>query len=319
MSTAMALNDSGLLSEIDQLAVKSRDLVEQIRSSIDPEDVRSKHAQTKAVRKYMQELKQVHEIRRYLLPIEIACIVKATKLGARLNGVGKDMAAFFLEHGDDPAWYWDEFPGCETARHIWDRYRAPDPTDIARQHREYGRHQAGGFEEFHIPRDQGRDWINASNHDVSSAVSTLIEEYAWGGQSFSISDMAQQVLQAISVNSDADAHQFHMDGIKEVCRHAVLRERTETVGDRKAPRFVTCYDDVQIGEVEPHWVRIPFENARLSHLSQMIAIREEQLQQDIEALKNLKAIHEALAGLSSGPDDERTLGELSQMVDGESA
>lgn len=309
------LAESKSVSEIDQLAVKSRELVEHIRETLDPEDVRSKHAQAKAVRKYMEELKQVHEIRQYLLPVEIACIVKAAKLGAKLPGVSKGMASFFLENGDDPSWYWSEYPECETARHIWDAQKYRERVDGAHQD---GKDQARGFMKYMpVPRDGGQEANGASHENVSSAVAALIEEYAWGGHSFSISDMAQKALQTISVSSDAaEIHQSHMEGVKEVCRHAVLRERVDTVSGLQAPRFVTCYDDVWSDGVEKHWVRIPFENASLSHLSQMIALRENQIQQDIKALQNLKSLHETLFGISSGPDDERSLGELASVLSG---
>lgn len=123
---------------------------------------------------------------------------------------------------------------------------------------------------------------------VKAALEVLLEDFS--SQSFSIAEIADEVLAATGIDSAGD--EGLRKGVSEVCRDAVRRAPALFVGSLRAPRFVTCLRD---DSSTIRYLRVPFETATLPQLDQMIALRREQLEQDAAALAHLEALAAELA------------------------
>jgi K+/H+ antiporter YhaU regulatory subunit KhtT len=70
-------------------------------------------------------------------------------------------------------------------------------------------------------------------------------------------------------------------------------EKILTIGEKKAPAFVTVKTD------SGDYIRVPFRLSNIDQLESMIEIREEQLKQNQAALNNLIKIKEDLESLTN--------------------
>jgi hypothetical protein len=89
-------------------------------------------------------------------------------------------------------------------------------------------------------------------------------------------------------------------GIRELCRHYVMKGKTFFIADKRTPKFITCKSPIK--DAEKEWIRIPFGNATLKQFNEMILLRKNQIKQDEKALNNLIEIYNTLNKKSYNQD-----------------
>lgn len=254
-------------------------VIDKIRTSFKPEEVKDFLAKVSAARAYHKAIKNINESRIVLLEIEIECIIRLHLLDEKIQGYPKSISLFFYENGNDVSYYLDKYPDCLTAKSI---YRCFVNEKEMAEAKEKAWNSASGYKES--TRDYtSNDLIVAANYErmnLSGAIKVIINHLADSEEEFSVSDVVSKL----------DVPDAYRSGVSEICRKAITRERIETVNGFIAPKFVTYCDENE----EDMWMRIPFSNSTTKQLYQMIELREQQLKEDTAALNNLKKIYEYL-------------------------
>lgn len=139
------------------------------------------------------------------------------------------------------------------------------------------------------------------HYGTKAALVAVLESLSGRDEAFTISSLADQLIEDCALDDQDDGVRA---GIREVCRQAVRRTPTLDINGTRAPRFVTCEDMTGV----EGWVRVPFENARVSQLGQMVDLRASQLAEDTAALDRLRRLYDALREAEA--EDDEPLGRI---------
>ena len=297
MSKEIALSSGGI-----NLQSQLEALLSGLRDCTDSEKISEYYTKVKAAREYMKIMGSVEKMRVELLQVEITCIVKMHELGERIKGVPSPMMEFFFTHGESVSVYLRDYPDCISARQIYNEYLRAEGL---LNEREKGKRAGFGSQEsvLNLNDDEMRKHAAAKYFDTQGAMKRIVDDYASSGKSFTVEKMADKFIEETSADDGESLSSEYKEGIREVCRRAISQTKIDTIGNKKAPRFVTYIDgNDELSDAE-RWMRIPFENASLKQLAHMVKLRQEQLRQDTIALENLQAIYEELLELSGGSAD----------------
>lgn len=275
-------------------------IVDGLEQCNDSEVVGQYYAKVKAAREYAKIMNDVERSRVELLQVEIICIVKMRELGCKLKGVPSVMAEFFAKNGTDVAVYLRDYANCITARQIYNYYLKEEGLS---NEKEKGRRTGYGSSKSFADMDDDeiRKSATASYFTSQEAMRAIVDDYASSGKSFTVEKMADRFIEETMPEEKESLGVEYVRGIREVCREAIAKSKIDTIGDKRAPRFVTYIDASENLKQNERWVRIPFGNARLEQLLHMVELRKEQLRQDTIAFNNLKEIYNELVELA-GPD-----------------
>lgn len=278
----------------ESIGFRTDEVLEAIHQSDDPSIILDYQQKIKAVREYFKALKQIEKVRVDLLRIEIACIIKLWKLDTQAYGMSKDACKYFIKNGEDVNIYLAKYPDAVTAANI---YKAFKKEENAKQAFQDGINAATGSpaphsftNESEIKKEANEEYFKTQN-----AMNILVNDLIANSEAFTITEMTDLFIEKYN-GVPTDCRDEYIRGLKWVCRNAIGKIKIDTIGDKKAPRFVTYMDDAHDGE---SWVHIPFEFANLEQLNQMIELRKEQLSQDSAALNNLECIYEELSGFAN--------------------
>lgn len=284
-------------------------LLAGIRECNDPQIIEDFYRKVRATREYNRIYGDIQKQRIELLRVEITCIVRAGKLGQKIKGVNISMQEYFVKHGEDISVYLSKFPEEISASQI---YRAYLRREGLLGIKTNGARFAAGTDKasiYDMPREEVEKVAIVKYYDTESAMKTIVDDLAGRGQHFTIEEMADKYLEATTQEPDTVPDAFKA-GIREVCRASLMKSKIDTIGEKKAPRFVTCTARLGEDENANRWARIPFANATLYQLNEMIELREEQLRQDTVALKNLKVIYEELKSMTCNENNNMTISEI---------
>lgn len=276
-------------------------LVAQATAASDVNDVRARVAAAKAWAKVHNKVKQV---RLDLLRIEVAALKRLGELGVfdGLNA-GEIEAAKWLASATD-----DEV---ETALSKAGQ-NVSTAAGVVRLAKEFEsireRHDAGyawaknptvnedGFAGY---SDDDLDDVRHEVPTITGVLNEIIADYTEASEPFTVDEVAEAVLSQSKIPHNKHDAAF-MDGIRRACRDAVGKWVPKRLGPTVIPQFITCRID------DGKFVRIPTVNAKLPHLDDMIAIREESIQRDQDAIKRLMEIRDKLDGLLNGRSRSET-------------
>jgi hypothetical protein len=290
----------------------ARSLSDAIASASDPNDVKDAAQRIRLAREWVKIHGIAQEMHRDLMHLEITCLRRVVELGALdiLPSSQRPAAEYFAGLTEqDVAELIAEFHKSTTALGV---YRAKLKSDQVDYRRHQGRSYAEGDSRPPLDGDESarRDGRRRYNGDAYGAITALLDMYASDGRNFFIADLADEVLSELPNFSGVDWEEAAVqDGIREVCRKAVSSTKTLKINGTKAPRFVTCQLSDELAE---RWTRIPFENASLDQLWEMVQLRRHQLAQDKAALDELLALFEQLDDHST--DRSEKLGVIAMRI-----
>jgi hypothetical protein len=292
--------DVALISDdLENIQHDLASLLAQVRQIDDLADLTEARARIEAVKAWAKIHGEAKALRLTLLTLEAEALVRVIDLGGSDQLATRDRKAaeylaamtaterakFVREGGRQYttivglcASVWRED---EDRRWRYDRYRD-------------GRRLAAHPDE--MTDAEGIESARSQVQAVSAVLAELVDEHTRSGQSFTIAELAAEVIEAASLH-EYDDDQELLRGVRSVCREAVARAPIVTLEGTALPRFVTARTS------EGTYIRIPVENALLSHLADMVALRREQLRQDQTAFDGLVSLHERLTEIAEG--DER--------------
>lgn len=137
---------------------------------------------------------------------------------------------------------------------------------------------------------------------VHAALADVLDRHVGEGESFTIEDLADEVLQSAGTERSG-IDEGILEGVREICRRAVRKTPVVKFKDTVLPRLVTTRTD------DGKYIRIPVENALMSNLDDMITLRREQISADQAALAQLVSVAQRLREVPGCTDVSR-IGEL---------
>ena len=280
-------------------------LLGQIQAASDIADLTEARARIEAARAWARVHKQVREMRLDLLRVEVEALVRIVELGgvnelpARDRKPAKHLASLSLAERATLVAQAGESSttAAGMVRAIW---TADDLEKERARSRRLGQALATHPSAPH-DADMQR-LVKESTHRVEHVLGETLDAFTTAGAPFTVNDFAEEVISAAGIGSSGLDAKIE-EGVREVCRAAVLKAPVISVAGTILPRFVTAQDD------EGHFFRVPVENATLAHLDQMIEIRRHQLAQDAAKLDELEVVADRLRSMP-GADDEARIGGL---------
>lgn len=133
--------------------------------------------------------------------------------------------------------------------------------------------------------------------NVRKSLADALDEYAEMGEPFTVSDMADEVVASLGVGGQVFDHPALREGVREVCRKAIMSAEIRDFDGVPIPRFITAVE----GDT---YVRIPTMNATVGQLARMADLRREQLRQDAAALAELDNLHARLVAAGADGDSK---------------
>ena len=289
------------VSNLHEMSGQIHGLVNYIKNNLDEKEIHDYHKKVKATREYLKMMHEIEGMRVNLLEVEIACIIRIYELKGNIKGVPNKILSFYGENPDMPIeYYTDKFPWCVTAHQIYNAFHLDEKK--SKSH-DYGMESGQGVtdESTDMPTEEIRRNAIHQYFDIDSAMNYLINHLSDSEEAFTINNMMEELQ---------DIPEEYKEGVKEICRKALRSSKIDTIGDKKAPRFVTYMDK----NIMDQWLRIPFENATLKQLNQMVILREEQLSQDQKAYNNLQSIYEELTEMTTEETKDKTIKDILNSI-----
>ena len=278
---------SGELERIEQgAALAIGEIRAAINAASDAAEAFDLNSRVKMARAWAKSYGRVRELRLDLLVLEIDSLVRVWELGGAdmLSGPERKAAEYLasLSPGDRAECV--AASGASTTavgmcRSIWSR-------ESEEQLRRMGRSWVPSpASEDH---SEGRD---ISPQIVAEAMHQLLDDYGDAGEAFTV----EQMTDAVCIDY-GDAGPF-VEGVREMCRHAIRSAADEIVSGFGLPRFVTAYTP------DGDYARIPTLRARMSHLRQHIGVRREQASRLAGKVAELEGSYSRLEAAWSGGGD----------------
>lgn len=293
------------------LRVTLASIASSIRESDDPATIKGSQDKVRMAREWARIHGVVREVHVDLIRIEVECLRRLAQLGdegiSLLSSAHRGAARFFAslseEELDDVI---KDFGHASTACGV---YRAHVKSSESGYLKDLGRRIAKGAEPWDstlTDEQKMESAIERFQHDTAGAVEQILNDLVGVGGPFFIDDVADALIDRLHEDGiEKVGGAAVREGIREVCRKAVRSARPATIFGTDAPRFVTCSS--QYGDTA--FMRIPFENATLPQLDEMVALRAKQLEDDRAALARLTAVRDHIASvMHPGDYDDVTIG-----------
>lgn len=295
--------------KLDEIKNKIDEIILSIRNTDSKYFIKISLERMAMAREFAKIQKKTEELYESLLRIEIECFKKIIELDILdvLNNMKRTPAKWWAKKTD------------EEINCLIEKYRGMSSLKIYRQansdhkflegkrlgesiaqhrqdeyNREHNEHLYKYTSEYIDEGSTPEKLIKAYNTDLFTAIAVLLDDYATKGESFTVAEMADDILLNYFSHRTNKVHGSFDEGLKkgirELCRKSIMKGKTFFIVDKKTPKFVTCHSPDLKGS-ETGWMRIPFENATLKQFDEMISLRKVQLEQDKKALENLIEIY----------------------------
>lgn len=158
-------------------------------------------------------------------------------------------------------------------------------------------------------------------NDPKAAAASILENYESGNpEGFYMHELVETLYKELRVDERSQEWGFRK-GMVEVCRQAVRTAPDVKIAGSSAPKYITCLDRTESRNYMPgtkaSFVRVPFHNATIAQLSDMVDLRQEQM---LDAERSWIRVRDLLKTLSevegSAPPSisKYTLGQLAAML-----
>lgn len=271
MSTGLVHVDSAL----ERSARGAVDLVREVlREARTPADVHEVRVRIEMARTWARVYKRTKDVRRELLVIEVAALVRMVELEGEdeLPAVDREAALFLAKLTER-----------ERQDFVAAAKLATSAARLVKRHLD-AQHAKDGGREFAarppVPLPTPNDSREREIRDAREVAAAIIDAHVETGEPFSIADLVGEVLTA----TGRDEHDSgFLQGVAEMCRGVVLRSATsDTLEGTVVPKLITARLDDGL------FVRIPTHNATIAHLDEALALKVEQLRQDADALERFR-------------------------------
>lgn len=286
-------------------------IVGLVNSASSVSEVQNIRAKAESLKAWAKIHKQTKTLRLDLLRVEIAALVQIFRLGGRddLTPAEYEAAEWWASLAADEI---DSALASEsnttTAAGLYRKIQQVKETKERRTaETNYWSERFKG-QAASRPSDPAEDEAEArrSAAGMRVALDEVLDTYERDGESFTPSDIAEELLDRASFVKYQD-DDVVMDGLKEAIRKTIGRQSIEMWDGVKVPKFITTR--VTHSGEERAFVRIPVLNAKVCDVSDMVALREEQLREDAAALDRLRAFLDKL-NASRGATPESNIGEI---------
>ena len=290
------------------LRVTLASISSSIRNSDDPATIKDSRDKVRMAREWARIHGVVREVHEDLIRIEVECLRRLAQLGdeglSALSPAHRKPALFFASLTDEQlADVIKDFGSASTASGV---YRAHVKSSESRYLKDLGRRIAKGAEPWDstLTDEQKMDSaVERFRYDTAGAVAQILDDIVGTGDAFFIEDVADAVIGRLRDDGIEKVGSAAVrEGIREVCRKAVRAGSPVTIFGTDAPRFVTCSS--KYGDADFTFMRVPFENATLPQLDEMVALRAKQLDEDRAALARLTAVRDHVASVIHPGDSE---------------
>lgn len=312
MTTALESTNSDVATARSSI----RHALAYIEGITSPDQASEAHDRVKLAKQWAKIRKISAEIARDLVALEIACLRKIVEVGGTsdlpnmIQGVAKwwaeqpaaSIPSLLDQYGHDTV-------SAKTVRDrcLWDLDH--------RGSREYvasgGQAQDQEFFEADM-RDAGL----AASRTYKTALADLVQEFVDNSddEGFDIAEIAEDLMKRIGLDLHDDSVSWgERIGTFELCRKAVLEAPSIMIGKSKAPAFITCFNRAN-GVANGDFIRVPFRQANLWQLADMVELRRRQAADAQRAADRLVELHALLEKWARKLDpqhwEQRPLGDV---------
>jgi hypothetical protein len=283
------------------------DITAAIKNADSIEDLKEARARVEAMKAWAKVHDLTKQLRLELLHIEVAALVRIVELGGAATLKPAEARAAEYLAAMNPVERVKFIDGNKTATTATGLCQSVWREDEIKRHRQQsvvlGRKMAEHPEPPPIYDEQAITLARRNSHGIAGVLAGIADEYMSDGEEFTIEEMAARIMED-SLPDDLQEDDVIRKGVSEVCREAVRRAPTLSIGDTVIPRFITARNG------NNKYIRIPTMNATLAHLDDMIMMRESQIAQDQLAVERLQKIAKMLRDCPGGDNAEARIGAL---------
>ena len=265
------------------MTINTNEIIVDIGKFLTKEDIKETMDKVKKARELAKVLEKLNEVRLDLFRIEIAAVIRASELDINIKGVTKEESKMFQSIGNRPEEYQSLYGEVwTTSQVVWAYRRKVKIGEAKDRGRSFYKEQAAKNENH-----------ESFYYSLQDAMRIIIETASTQDKPFSTDDLYKSLIKSVKHENPETDIEAYSEGVKEICRNAMRSEKILTIGEKKAPAFVTVKTD------SGDYIRVPFRLSNIDQLESMIEIREEQLKQNQAALNNLIKIKEDLESLTN--------------------
>ena len=265
------------------VSINADKVIIEINNYFTESDIKDTINKVKKARELAKVLEKLNEVRLDLFRIEIAAVIRASELDINIKGVTKEESKMFQSIGNRPEEYQSLYGEVwTTSQVVWAYRRKVKIGEAKDRGRSFYKEQAAKNENH-----------ESFYYSLQDAMRTIIETASKQDKPFSTDDLYKSLIKSVKYENPESDIEAYSEGVKEICRNAMRSEKILTIGEKKAPAFITTKT------INGNYLRVPFRLSNIEQLESMIEIREEQLRQDQMALENLIKIKEDLESLTS--------------------
>ena len=269
-----------------------------------PEELTQADKQIRLLREWAKMNGRIDELREKILWLELKALKRIGELAdgsietakTMLSGPKLKASMFFATLTDDELEKLrDKFPSAITAGQIITAWKKEQDREKQQQ---IGREFAAGKKELLssgqayvlTTDDEHRCWHTKT---IKNAIEQLLENYAIDGVTFTIQNLADNILLNYPELNRVDS--AFREGIKEVCRAAVRDEKIDLFEQAGLPAFVTVIS-------KEGYVRIPIGSANKIQLQELLKLRQGQAAALNTVVKKLEKLIADLDGVGAADD-----------------
>lgn len=275
-------------------------LAEYARTAETPAILDELSIKTRAARELADLQDDADEIRRLLMHVDVAILMRRAELGEKLHARGVAAVKVFTDVGPERVAEFIESHGTDygKASSLLLGLAAKIKADDEAAHGESFALRPTYARPYSEPTaEQVREQLRAS---LAADLHGLVAAYTELGQPFTVDQVTDDLLDYCNDVADSDRlyRSAFRDGVRRMCREAVRNASTVRYDGKALPDAIAVYAPRE------GWVRIPLANATPAHLSQTISVRLEAIQRDQDAVDNLTRFRDSLTAAGCREDEQ---------------
>lgn len=289
--------------------IRVADLTAAIRAAATVGQAREARARIEAIKAWAKVHGHTKDLRLDLLRLEVEALIRLAELGGLddLSATDRRAATYLAGLSEDEREALISRRGTFTTASgmcasLWREEELERSVRMSRlrgqRFAEQPEPPAGVYDEAAI--ENARYYV----HGVSAVLGNVLRTYASTGAPFTVSDVAEQIVEEAANGAVASEDPALMDGVREVVREAIRKGPVGSLDGTAIPKLITARHE------DGSYIRVPVENATVAHLDDMVTLRREQLAQDRAALDRLEAFAAKVRGLPGGSIPTSRIGSL---------
>lgn len=259
------------------------ELIAGINATSSLDDLHEARARAEALKAWAKVHGKAKEMRLDLLRIEVEALVRIVELGGiqTLPSADRKAAQWLADMTPvERAKLVNESGSATTARGMCQSIWREE--EVRSHNRTRFRHGTKLAEEPQPPTYENA--VEAAREragSIAGSLASITDHYIRNGAEFTIDELAEELIADAGLPPELAEDEVINQGVRDVCRRAVQNSPPLSINGTDIPRLITARNGKR-------FIRIPVMNATVGHLDDMIAMRQEQIDQDRAALKRLQ-------------------------------